>query len=364
MSSYLFPISTAALVFPLIALGLTLPYALYSYRRYGAVSVLRSVIFFSFLFYLQCAYYLTILPLPDPQEVDTWVGKGYQFIPFYFVYDAISHATFDLASPSAWLSFLTSSYIYEPLCNVALTLPFGIYLSYYFKRSLKTVFILSFALAFFFELSQFTGLFGVYSRPYRIADVDDLILNTLGGVLGYFVYTRFLRFLPSTDRMDQASARRSVSVGYVRRFVALLVDSAIVGLISWLIVMLTGEKVIFDGGGVGNNYVTLAVLFLYYPLIALLMRGATPGKAIVRIRIEAVKGSGPAWLLIVLRYVLRNALIVLFGLSNQLAGLGGSGGGGLLQNIIFYAGLLAGAFLLLDFLLSLRSKRGKRLWYE
>jgi glycopeptide antibiotics resistance protein len=351
VNAYLIPLSTAALVFPLIALALTIPYILYSYHRYGSISILRSIILFSFVFYLQCAYYLTILPLPDPAEVATRTGPYYQLIPFYFIYDAIVHASLDPTSLRGWFSFLTSAYVLEPLLNVLLTLPFGVYLSSYFKSSFKKVLILSLMLSLFFELSQLSGLFGLYSRPYRIADVDDLILNTLGGVLGYFIHTRFLRFLPSREWIDRRSAERSVSVGYLRRLAALFVDSVLVGLVIWLVTALPGMDKPWTG---------IIVFFAYYPLLALLTHGRTPGKALVRIRLETVEGARPFWLLVVLRYLLRNAPLA----GYQIFVLQTNVENSAYQNILSLVVMLTGVFFLLDFFLSFRAKRGRRLWYE
>ena len=50
MDAYFLPIGTAAWQFPIIAALLTLPYCVYSYRKYGAVSAYRSVLLFSMLF--------------------------------------------------------------------------------------------------------------------------------------------------------------------------------------------------------------------------------------------------------------------------------------------------------------------------
>jgi glycopeptide antibiotics resistance protein len=360
VNAYLIPLSTAAVVFPFIALALTIPYVLYSYHRYGSISVLRSLVLFSFVFYLQCAYYLIILPLPDPAEVATRTSAYYQLIPFYFIYDAIAHASFDPTSLRGWFSFLRSAYVLEPFFNMLLTLPFGVYLSYYFKCSLKKVLILSFALSLFFELSQLSGLFGVYSRPYRVADVDDLILNTLGGVLGYFIHTRFLRFVPGREWMDKRSVERSTSVGYLRRAAAFFVDCVLIGLIVWLVTALFATDGTWpDGTTIEGTWTSAVVFFLYYPLFALPTRGRTPGKMLVRIRLEAVDGARPLGLLILLRYLLRNALIV--GCQAFILLMRASGG---YQGVLILAGSLVGVLLLMDFLLSFRAKRGRRLWYE
>lgn len=43
----------------------------------------------------------------------------------------------------------------------------------------------SFLLSLFYETSQLTALFGIYPGPYLLADVEDLICNTLGGAAGW-----------------------------------------------------------------------------------------------------------------------------------------------------------------------------------
>ncbi|MCG5648116.1 VanZ family protein, partial [Oliverpabstia sp. DFI.9.49] len=45
--------------------------------------------------------------------------------------------------------------------------------------TLYKTFILSFLLTLSFELIQRSALFGLYPRPYRLFDVDDLMINTL-----------------------------------------------------------------------------------------------------------------------------------------------------------------------------------------
>ena len=69
MSQYIEPVKSALVLFPFVALVLTLPYMLFQYRRYGAVLLLRTAIVYSFVLYLMCAYFLVILPLPDVETV-------------------------------------------------------------------------------------------------------------------------------------------------------------------------------------------------------------------------------------------------------------------------------------------------------
>lgn len=62
--SYLVPIKTALIIFPFLALLITLPYIIYEYHHYGSVNKLRTLIIYSFILYLMTIYFLVILPLP------------------------------------------------------------------------------------------------------------------------------------------------------------------------------------------------------------------------------------------------------------------------------------------------------------
>ena len=79
------------------------------------------------------------------------------------------------------MEYAQSMSLWQLLLNILLTLPFGVYLHYYFKQSLPRTVLFSFLLSLFYEGSQLSALFGIYPGPYRLADVEDLICNTLGG---------------------------------------------------------------------------------------------------------------------------------------------------------------------------------------
>ncbi|MDR1067618.1 MAG: VanZ family protein [Clostridiales Family XIII bacterium] len=351
MSTYYIPLSTALWTFPLIALLAVLPYIIYNYRKYGAVSVLRTVILFSFAFYLQCAYFLVILPLPDPDVVAALTGPTSDLVPFHFIPDFIEKAPFVFNQPSTWLPTLKSPVFLEPLFNSILLVPFGIYLAYYFKAGWKKVLLSSFLLSLFFEISQLTGLFWLYPRPYRIFSIDDLMLNSLGGLVGYFIYSGLLRSLPKRERMDEKSAQRSARVSYTRRFCALIIDLLIMLLIS------RGLSAVF---ATHSPYVNAIVLCVYSVAFSLLTRGKTVGRMVVRIKAaKRAQGKLPFALAVTIRYLGRSAVFFVFLFFSDMAEAAASADH---QRIWIYAIIAVTLLLLLDFLISLR--RGKRLWYE
>lgn len=65
--------------------------------------------------------------------------------------------------------------------NILLFVPFGIFVTHYVKtKKVYIPFFLSFLVSCSIEYAQ--------NRIGRTADVDDIILNVTGGVIGYFIY--------------------------------------------------------------------------------------------------------------------------------------------------------------------------------
>ena len=82
-------------------------------------------------------------------------------------------------------------------------LPFGMYLRYVCGLDLGKVALASLAFSAFIELGQLTGLFFVFRGSYRLCDVDDLMLNTLGGLLGGELVHALEAHLPPLDTFDR-----------------------------------------------------------------------------------------------------------------------------------------------------------------
>ena len=181
-------IKTAMMFFPFIALLISVPFILREYHNYGSISFMRFLIIYSFAFYLLCAYFLIILPLPSISDVASLDIPRTQLIPFKFIYDLVFDTSFNIKK------LMNLSSFYVPLFNILLTIPFGMYLRYFFKYDLKKTILASFLLSMFFELTQLSGLYFIYPRNYRLFDVDDLIINTnnilpniLPNLLGCFI---------------------------------------------------------------------------------------------------------------------------------------------------------------------------------
>ncbi|KRM25419.1 VanZ family protein [Limosilactobacillus panis DSM 6035] len=81
---------------------------------------------------------------------------------------------------------------HEFFLNVIMTVPWGVYLFLINHRQrLAGVILFSFLFSLFIELNQF--ILDLLVNLGRLADVDDLITNTAGGLIGFLVMTLLFR---------------------------------------------------------------------------------------------------------------------------------------------------------------------------
>ena len=163
--SYLVPIKAALIIFPFLALLITLPYIIYEYHHYGSVNKLRTLIIYSFILYLMTIYFLVILPLPTKEEVIKMKVINPQLIPLTFIKDIVEDLI-ELKQINI-LKIITIPSIYTVIFNIIMFMPLGVYLRYYYKCSLKKTIIISLLISLFFELTQLTGLYYIYPRALK-----------------------------------------------------------------------------------------------------------------------------------------------------------------------------------------------------
>lgn len=258
MNIYLTDLKMAAIVFPFLALLITIPFVLFNYHKYGSIHLYKAVLLYSFVLYLLCAYFLIILPLPNREEVAKMTSPVIQLIPFSCIMDIIKNF-----QPS--LSFLKSSYVFVPLFNILLMIPFGIYLRYYFQCSFKKTLLYTMLLSLFFELTQLSGLYGIYPRPYRLCDIDDLIQNTLGGVFGYLLCGLLIKILPNMDTVNIKALEKGMKVSGFKRFTSLVLDMLLCLTVSGFAYLLFQD----------NNYVLFIAGGLYFLIPFIINQGQT-----------------------------------------------------------------------------------------
>ncbi|GAB3683384.1 VanZ family protein [Saccharopolyspora tripterygii] len=191
------------------------------------------------------------------------------------------------------LSALTSTAGFEQfVCNIALFVPLGALL----RRAPPVTALAGAGVSLFVEATQLTGLWFQFPCSYRVFDVDDVIANTAGALLGSAI-APLLRGLPSSSGC--AGAPRPVTAG--RRLLAMCCDGLLLWWLGVVCVHLTGFALRWSG--VPPSPAWQAGAAWLAPSAVLLLatrgRGGTPGQRLVLLRARS-----PGRLAVVLRWAL------------------------------------------------------------
>ena len=313
MNSYISAIGTAFLMFPFAAAVFAVPYLIYQYRRFGGIPLIRGLIVYSFILYEMCAYFLTMLPLPPIAEVAALTTPTIQLEPFKDMMNAFHQGNFSFTSPVSWWNTLKSSAMLEILFNILMCVPLGIYLRYYFRCSWKKTFIIGLSVSLVYELTQLSGLFFIYPRPYRLCETDDLIKNTLGTMIGYWITPVFMKILPTRDELDKRSYQKGEHVSWLRRMLALSVDWCFYPLVP--IFLTSPIKKIAQGDNLTIGLLQLAVYIIFIVVCFILLQkhwnGQTLGKKLVKIRVVSRDGSPASLKQLTIRYSVIYSVFIL-----------------------------------------------------
>lgn len=297
MNQYIEAIRQAMILFPIIAVLFTIPYVIHNYHKYGSLLSMRILIVYSFVLYMICVYCLVILPLPTGETLQKLHGHKMQLVPFMFVADIIKESSVTLSDPKSYLTLINNPAVLTNLFNIFMTIPFGIYLRYYFRKNAVQTLCFSFLLTLFFELTQLSGLYFIYPGSYRLFDVDDLIMNTTGGMAGYLLAGPLMKFLPSREEIDHMSYVHGQKISVVRRMLAFLYDIffaaifyAIIGVLLYIV-------------GFSSKWVTFTLTeMLYFMLCPMILKGCTIGHRLTKLRIEPAEGKEKKWYRYLIRY--------------------------------------------------------------
>ncbi|TQR21731.1 VanZ family protein [Psychrobacillus vulpis] len=291
MTAYTQPIYVAAIFFVILAFMLFIPWLIFTYRKYSYLPLSTTLITFSFVFYFLTALFLVLLPLPEIrdtcslQKTDT---QHYSLVPFQFVANTFENSGIALSQPSTYMLLFKQPSFFQALFNFLLLLPFGVYLRYFFqeKKYWKKALGFTFVLTLFYEVTQVTGIYGIYNCAYRIFDVDDLMLNTAGGVLGFFIAPAVLELFPSKQKVN-AKAEKLLALDEVKAMsvlLAIIIDLFISNMVVQIVLNMTNVNEVTE------IIARTIVLFVMFFIIPLLWGGHTVGTKIMRFHYSSKVG--------------------------------------------------------------------------
>lgn len=360
MGGYIEALEQAAILFPILAVLFTIPYIAWNYHKYGSVLSLRILIVYSFILYMLCAYCLVILPLPTGEAAANLSGHQAQLVPFTFLGDIARESDAVLSQPRTWLTVFNSNAFLTTLFNLFLTMPFGMYLRYYFRCGWKRTLVYSLLLSLFFELTQLSGLYFIYPGSYRLFDVDDLIVNTCGSMIGFVLARIAMRFLPSREELDRESFVRGRRVSLLRRIVAFIYDE-----IAYAVLFIVVFLIWTANFGTMSVWVYALIWLAYFALCPIVLRGQTIGHRLTKLRIVSSGGGRVHWYQYALRYTLLFVLLVIapVALNWSISFLAGRGLLGELAAVLAY-GIVDGGYLFLLLFEAARMAMRRQLFYE
>jgi len=296
MSVYLIPIKIAFIIFCILSFFLIIPWLVYSYRKYGRLSLWASIVAYSFVFYMLSALFLVLLPLPETRNTCALQSPDtvhYSLVPFHFIWEIIHSRSIVWSQPSTYVRVLTDSVFLQTAFNFLLLLPFGVYLRYFFqhKRKWKKALGLGFALSLFYETTQITGIYGVYNCPYRIFDVDDLILNSTGALFGFIIAPVILALFPSRRNLIAKAEKMQESplVPPLSQLLAVLVDYLLIK-ISWTLTL-----GLFTTSEFAEFLYTTILLVILFAVVPFYWDGKTIGTHLLRFNLTTLDGGTPPW---------------------------------------------------------------------
>ncbi|WEV72433.1 VanZ family protein [Bifidobacterium sp. ESL0790] len=220
MIAYLSYFSTsfilAMVLWPLLSAVLTLPILAGLYHRHHRLHSRSVLIAYLCVLYALGLITFTLYPMPDdPQTYCLTHSHGPQLNPFAFVGD---------------LTTSGKTAAFQLLFNVALFLPLGFALCRWGRWKWYAAVPAGFLVSLFIETSQLTGFWHIYPCAYRQFDVDDLLTNTLGAVLGCLVARVYGHFVPlaRVENRDEVNHEP----GLLHRAVSLVIDMVFVSVVD------------------------------------------------------------------------------------------------------------------------------------
>lgn len=141
---------------------------------------------------LQLLFRLNAIP-----EIDIYAARSVNLIPFYTIWNYLSKT----------VCVSTAIVLYNVLGNIVIFIPYGLYIQVLRKDKRFHISLLQVAVTpFIVEAVQFAFNLGS-------ADIDDVILNCLGGVIGILLYKLLFKLAKGEEKTKNIMTVLSFVVG-------------------------------------------------------------------------------------------------------------------------------------------------------
>lgn len=261
-------------LWPAASFVLTLPILAHLYHREGRLRFWSAAGAYLIVLYFLGLGCFTLYPLPAG---DAGLGITYGIAP--------------QLDPLAFIADIRKdgiTAVLQIVMNIIFFMPLGFICTRAFGMRLRSTAALGLVISLLIETAQLTGLFWLYPHAYRTFDVNDLMWNAGGAVIGWWAAEALARVLPPVER-DEGGV--TTAPGFVRRGVAFSLDMLLVWAATLLIWSLA-TLVLPDGArrslaeGPCLDVLPVAMFLLVEFAVPLARDGRTPGGAFVRMTCE------------------------------------------------------------------------------
>ncbi|MDH6651096.1 VanZ family protein [Priestia megaterium] len=179
--SIMFAIQSWYVLVPVSILGLIWLFS-GAKRQKRKINLAQFAVLISFGIYLLCVIHLVFFP------IDVNIGRYANQTPWYMTINFIPILTIDLTTF---------------LLNVLMLIPFGMYVPFLNQTttSFKRIAKLGFMLSLSFELLQL--LIRVSLGSGRSSDINDLLANTAGAIIGFLIVKTVCKISPLKNMLKQ-----------------------------------------------------------------------------------------------------------------------------------------------------------------
>lgn len=265
-----------------VAVVLFAPTAAYQYRKDGILAPRDLAVLLSGAIYGLSLWTYTLLPMPVP---DTYTCRGRQL-------DLLgSIGAIRLEDADGVLGLLREPAFLQVALNVLLFVPLGFLLRVILKGGVVVATLVGLGTSLLIETTQTTGVWNLYDCPYRLFDVDDLLVNTLGALGGSLLSFVFL------NRRDEDTPPLPTAISLGRRIVGLASDLLFLLLLGGSVAAAYRGWGVYGPGTFDRDTQTALLLAVPFAVQAasVLRKGRTVGEMVVAVRSVRRRG-GPVLL--------------------------------------------------------------------
>lgn len=269
----------------IVAVLLLMPVAAYQYRKDGRLGPGDLTVLLSGAIYSLALWTYTLLPLPTS---DDYRCKPRQLDPLESI-----RLIFRLDTGGA-LGLLRDPAFLQVALNVLLFVPLGFFVRRILRRGVVVATLLGLVVSLAIETTQATGVWHIFPCAYRLFDVDDLIVNTLGALLGSMVAAVFVDRAPKPVRLP-------TTVSFGRRLVGMVSDVLFLVLVGSAVALAYRAWIVYGPGGRFDDDLQTWLQFgvpAGLEAASVLVRGRTIGEWVVDTKTVPRRPRGPVLTLV------------------------------------------------------------------